>query len=1032
MQNKFVQRLTALLLSVCLVFLLMPVWAFAADSPPPTDSGGDVTATGEHEAEVSALSGAEAPGAELPGLPELPELPGLSGLPGLPGLPATATPSSQEELLDSGEEGASTNTQTPSEESKASEEDEPDEGDSATLDEGNADGENSAAYGESNADEDDSALLENDEAGEDNSTASEKPKGDEEAETATEAPDALSMLTAEDAALLAEEVEPLAVTASGYCGDPSVNNGEDVSWSLDDAGTLTISGSGAMGSFFDGANLTAPWLFGSTVNTTIKTVIIQNGVTTIGDGAFAYCINLTSVAIPDSVTSIEMLAFALCQNLFSAAIPNSVTFIGTSAFNQCATLTSITIPDGMTTIEPGTFRSSGLSRITIPSGITSISDSAFNTCQRLYSITFEGVAPPTIGQDAFYRVPSIGTVHYPEGADGEYTSAWLSSTTGISNWLLTSASASSGFCGDPTVNNGEDVLWQLDLTTGLLTISGSGAMADYTEEGDMPWAPYRGDIQAVTIEDGITTIGDYAFCPCACLTNVTIPDSVTAINEYAFSGCMSLTNVTIPESVTTINEYAFSSCMSLTGLTIPDSVLSIGACAFYGCNGLTSVVIPGSVATFGENAFSYCSSLARVTFLDGVTTIGSSLFINCDSLTTVVIPDSVTSIGESAFSSSDSLTSIVIPDSVTSIGARAFMYCLGLADITLPSGVTTINEYTFSYCENLTSIIIPENITSIGSYAFQYCTNLTNVTFMRTTPPAFGSASFRNVPSSGTVHYPEGAEGAYTPSWLSGIEYISGWTLSTDSTPPVLTEVSSERTGKETATITFQSNEKGFCYYGVVTEGADEPVIETRSGGTPLTAETDTVISLAGITDGASRDVWILVKDPAGNIGRLKVTIAEYIPINYPVTSPFGIYEGSGVCTATIDASREIFLYLEKNGELVDDSHYTITSGSTIITLTEDYLCTLNNGEHLYRAVFSDGFADLQLIVNVAVPETDPSEGSSAGGSTGGSTGGSSQTDSTGTIPHTGDSYTALVFITLAAFMLGIPGVMIGTRRMRS
>ena len=173
----------------------------------------------------------------------------------------------------------------------------------------------------------------------------------------------------------------------------------------------------------------------------------------------------------------------------------------------------------------------------------------------------------------------------------------------------------SGNCGD----NGDNVTWLLD-NTGKLTISGSGAMADYNHTTSrVPWD--NATITSVVIENGVTSIGNYAFENCSGLTSITIPDSVKTIGGYAFSGCSKLTTITIPDSVTSIGDSAFECCDSLTTITIPDGVISIGDEAFRWCDNLNTVVIGSGV---------------------GETGVEVDAFINCDILTTVYAPAGIT------------------------------------------------------------------------------------------------------------------------------------------------------------------------------------------------------------------------------------------------------------------------------------------------------------------------------------------------------------------------------------------------------
>ena len=226
---------------------------------------------------------------------------------------------------------------------------------------------------------------------------------------------------------------------------------------------------------------------------------------------------------------------------------------------------------------------------------------------------------------------------------------------------------------------GENLTWTFNPDTGELTISGEGAMYDYYY--DHPWESYEDEITAVTIGDGVTSIGNYAFFDCGSLISINISNGVITIGNDALWGCTSLTNVTIPDSVITIGNAAFAYCTSLTNVTIPDSVITIGDAAFAYCTSLTSVTIGNSVTTIGSCAFEYCTSLTNVTIGNSVTTIKSGAFMGCDSLTSVTISNNVTTIEHSAFDCCTSLTSVTIPDSVTTIESWAFAGCVILTDV---------------------------------------------------------------------------------------------------------------------------------------------------------------------------------------------------------------------------------------------------------------------------------------------------------------------------------------------------------------
>ena len=291
--------------------------------------------------------------------------------------------------------------------------------------------------------------------------------------------------------------------------------------------------------------------------------------------------------------------------------------------------------------------------------------------------------------------------------------------------------------------------WTLD-SDGVLTISGNGKMKDYSFNERKPWGT---SITKVVIENGVTSIGNWAFENCFSLTSITILDGVRYIGNCAFLCCTSLTSITIPDSVTSIGDEAFEGCTSLTSVTIGNGVTSIGYKAFAYCRLLESVTIPDGVTGIGDSAFHSCTSLTSVTIPDSVTSIGLSAFEDCTSLISITIHNSVTSVGNRAFYNCTSLTSITIPDSVTSIGNSAFQNCTSLKSVTIGNGVTRIGQSAFEDCTWLTSVTIGNGVTRIGQSAFEDCTWLTSVTIGNGVK-SIGYSAFYNCTSLTSVTIP--------------------------------------------------------------------------------------------------------------------------------------------------------------------------------------------------------------------------------------------------------------------------------------
>ena len=475
-----------------------------------------------------------------------------------------------------------------------------------------------------------------------------------------------------------------AATKSGKCGD-------NLTWSLDtDTGVLTVSGTGDMYNWSSVSNV--PWYSN---RSSVKTVVIGDSVTSIGNYAFNNCTGLTSITIPDSVTSIGDYAFSGCTGLTSVTIGNSVTSIGYRAFYYCIGLTSVTIPDSVTSIGGSAFENcTGLTSVTIGNSVTSIGYYAFTNCNNIYLLVYKNSFAEQYAIDNSLNYRIISKIpDDTETLSGKVTNSFL---------------------------------WSIDKMTETLTLDCNGTMVSF-ENDVASWIQYEEYIKHIVINDGCTNISKNAFMMCSKVESVLIPNSVTNINSYAFYGCSRLTGINIPVGVTSIGDSAFYRCTGLTSVTIPDSVTSIGDYAFYGCTGLTSVTIGNSVTSIGDSAFYRCTGLTSVTIPDSVTSIGYNAFYNCTRLTSVTIPDSVTSIGERAFYSCNSLTSVTIGNSVTSIGNYAFFGCTGLTSVTIPDSVTSIGEGAFRCCESLTSVTIPDSVTRIGGSAFYGCTGLTSI-----------------------------------------------------------------------------------------------------------------------------------------------------------------------------------------------------------------------------------------------------------------------------------------------------------------
>ena len=366
----------------------------------------------------------------------------------------------------------------------------------------------------------------------------------------------------------------------------------DLSWSIS-GGMLTISGTGAMPDYNNSPE--QPWY---SYQSSITAVVLENGVTSIGNYAFYYCSALVSVAIPGSVISIGDLAFDGCTSLTSIMIPNSVTSIGGTAFSNCFSLMSVTIPNSVTSIGSGAFSlCKSLTSVTIPNSVTSIGSNAFYACDSLMSFEVDANNTDYSSENGvlFDKTKTILLQYPPAKTDINYTISSL--VTSIVPWAFFGCRNLASFQVD--ANNAE-------------YSSENGVLFDKAKTILIQYPPAKTDIN-YTIPSSVTSIVNDAFYKCTGLMSVTIPNSVTSIGGEAFAECSNLTSIVIPNSVTSIGYSAFIRCSSLTTIAIPNSVTSIEMQTFTSCTGLTSVIIPNSVTSIGNIAFAGCSSLTEIT-----------------------------------------------------------------------------------------------------------------------------------------------------------------------------------------------------------------------------------------------------------------------------------------------------------------------------------------------------------------------------------------------------------------------------------
>ena len=557
--------------------------------------------------------------------------------------------------------------------------------------------------------------------------------------------------------------KPAAATvASGKCGDSA-------SWTLDAAGTLTISGTGATYDFFNDYNCTAPW-YDAELRLQIKKAVVNKGITYVGTYAFRDCAELTSVSLPAGLEEMGSSVFRYCESLTSITIPAGVTSIGGDFFYGCASLKSVTLPDSLwdaggctfmdcaslTSVRlPANLRDiawwmfkdcTSLTSVTIPRGTVEVKKEAFDGCTSLKNVTFTGSAADwkgvTIrpGNTALTSaaikctgstVLTAPTLSISVSKKGQPTLKWsaVSGAAGYQLWC----SYDGGDDGDPYyrwfVNN--------DKTATSYTVP-----TDYLEKG----RTYTYKVRAVTSSGAVGSFSKevtFTYNPAASLAAPTV---TAGLDDQGYPA---LTWPAVPDAAryevyrAASEDGNFAQLAAVTSNSYTNSaVLTDGAAYYYKVRALDS---DGEAGPFSDVvSVTYTARPALVASgkcgdsaswkldADGVLTItgagpmadygayGPWYIAHLTDIKKVVVQEGVTTIGDHAFANLSYVTSVTIPSSITSIGAHAFEKCRLGGAVTLPEGLTAIGDFAFSG-SGMASLTLPESLRTIGNSAFLCC-----------------------------------------------------------------------------------------------------------------------------------------------------------------------------------------------------------------------------------------------------------------------------------------------------------------------
>ena len=577
------------------------------------------------------------------------------------------------------------------------------------------------------------------------------------------------------------------IVDSGECG-------EDATWTLDDEGTLIISGSGAIKDYEAYSEEESP--FQSKI---IQNVIIEDGITRVGTYAFYEQENLKNITFPDSLLSIGQYAFCSSEALNSLILPEQLTTIEEGAFMFCGALKSVVFAESLISIGEGAFSyCHSLKSIVFPASLQTIGKRAFAACWNLDNVFFpEGLEE--IGEGAFSTCKSITEISIPSSVrmidpsafrgPGKLTritiaqnntvydsrnncNAIIETSTnkllfGCQNTQIPEGIVSIGdqafeFCGGPTMygddelvdgwRNNEYELFDLIIPNSVTSI-GSAAFR-------------FSNLRSIVISSNVTQLDWKMFEATPYLQSIVINDgnlmydsrdNCNAIIETAsntmIAGCK---KTIIPNDITEIGPYAMA-YRDMEELTLPNTVTRIDEAAFFSCIHLKEATIPDSVTYLGDNAFQRCDSLEQITLSNNLTRIGWTAFWGCESLKEIIVPDSVTYLGDEAFYGCNSLERITLSRNLGTIEYYCFARSI-VSELIIPEGIETLETGSFSDCARLETVYIPKSIRIIRSGAFERCNSIKDVYYAGTEDEwnsiyIYNSNNSNSLLLSATIHY---------------------------------------------------------------------------------------------------------------------------------------------------------------------------------------------------------------------------------------------------------------------------------------
>ena len=459
---------------------------------------------------------------------------------------------------------------------------------------------------------------------------------------------------------------------------------------------------------------------GSSNDIYIKSVIIPEGIKTIGNGAFVYQNQLDYVTLPNSVERIGNSAFGRCPllKMRKLVLPKNLKYLGYSSFGEDMYYTK----DSIVTL-------------VIQENVDSIDAFAFSAMKNLQKIIMLTNEPPTTYDSSGRNYgPFYGTgshILYSSWTTGYWKGLYGERCEYISNYfeedgiIYLPTSISPMTCDVIDCNYSSDISSTINIPE---EVTHSGVT--FKVNNIRSYAFNSNEYIKEIICNNNGRVDASTFANCISLVSVLFGDNITSLGSSVLENCANLTKVVLGQSINYIPDKAFADCESLSDVAYKGGIREIGSQAFANCSSLVCFNLPDNIESIRYSCFLNCRKLDKITIPISVSTIESSAFQGCASISEIVIPNSVISIGNSLFEECTNLKRVKLGDGI-SILQPIFKGCTSLNEIELGKNIKNIGESTFENLANLRTISIPCNVEKIGNMAFSGCTSLKNLTIER-------------------------------------------------------------------------------------------------------------------------------------------------------------------------------------------------------------------------------------------------------------------------------------------------------------